>query len=144
MIGAASVMDVADALLAAAVQRPTLAVIVEPGARGHEILVETTAGIAHALTLDPAVGDAVVARVALVVGLDVAAPAGQLGRVTVAVGGATAELVAMTFHRGAGQGFEVRRLVGSGDAVPAGAPVVPASPDRLGAYRLIDKLGLGR
>jgi serine/threonine protein kinase len=27
--------------------------------------------------------------------------------------------------------------------VPAGAPVVPASPDRLGAYRLIDKLGEG-
>jgi serine/threonine-protein kinase len=135
-------MDVADALLAAAVQRPTLAVIVEPGVRGHDILVETTAGLAHALTLDAAMGDAVVARVALVVGLDVAAPAGQLGRVTVSVGGASAELVAMTFQRGGGHGFEVRRLVSSGDAVPvSGTP--PASADRLGAYRLIDKLGEG-
>jgi serine/threonine protein kinase len=142
MTGAASAVDVADALLAAAVQRPTLAVIVEPGPQGHEILVETPTGISHALTLEPAMGDAVVARVALVVGLDVASPAGQLGRVTVAVGGATAELVAMTFHRGGGQGFEVRRLVGSGDAVAAG-PTLPASPDRLGAYRLVDKLGEG-
>src|SRR5262245_22019568 len=116
MTGVPSVMDMADVLLAAAVQRPTLAVIVEPGAAGHAVLVETSEGIAHALTMDAALGDAVVARVALVVGLDVAA-AGQLGRATVSVGGATAELVAMTFHRGGGHGFEVRRLVSSSDAL---------------------------
>jgi serine/threonine-protein kinase len=143
MTGAPSVMDVADVLLAAAVQRPTLAVIVEPGAGGHEVLVETADGIAHALTLDTGLGDAVVARVALVVGLDVAAAAGQLGRATVSVGGATAELVAMTFHRGGGHGFEVRRLVGSADALPVQATAAPGSSDRLGAYRLIDKLGEG-
>src|SRR4051812_20327844 len=79
MTGVPSVMDVADVLLAAAVQRPTLAVIVEPGARGHEVLVETAEGISHALTLDTTLGDAVVARGALVVGLDVAASAGQPG-----------------------------------------------------------------
>jgi serine/threonine-protein kinase len=144
MTGVPSVMDVADVLLAAAVQRPTLAVMVEPGAGGHEVLVETAEGITHALTLEASMGDAVVARVALVVGLDVASPAGQLGRATVSVGGASAELVAMTFHRGDGQGFEVRRLVGSSDALPiqgAGAPIT--SSDRLGAYRLIDKLGEG-
>src|SRR5688572_16487468 len=101
--GAPSIMDVADVLLATAVQRPTLAVLVEPGADGHEVLVETADGITHALTLDATVGNAVVARVALVVGLDVAASAGQLGRATVSVGGASAELVAMTFHRGGGQ-----------------------------------------
>jgi serine/threonine-protein kinase len=143
MTGAPSAMDVADVLLAAAVQRPTLAVIVEPGARGHEVLVETADGIAHALTLDTNLGDAVVARVALVVGLDVAAAAGQLGRATVSAGGATAELVAMTFHRGGGQGFEVRRLVGSSDALPVQNGAVSAGSDRLGAYRLIDKLGEG-
>ena len=143
MTVAPSVMDVADVLLAAAVQRPTLSVIVEPGARGHEVLVETSEGISHALTLDAALGDAVVARVALVVGLDVAASAGQLGRATVSVGGATAELVAMTFHRGGGQGFEVRRLVGSSDALPKQDAAVPGGSDRLGAYRLIDKLGEG-
>jgi serine/threonine protein kinase len=142
MIGAPSVVDVADALLAAAVQRPTLAIIVEPGARGHEVLIETSEGIAHALTLESVTGDAVVARVALVVGLDVASPAGQLGRVTVSVGGASAELVAMTFHRGGGRGFEVRRLVGSSDALPVQSAAV-ATADRLGAYRLIDKLGEG-
>jgi eukaryotic-like serine/threonine-protein kinase len=143
MRGAPSAMEVADVLLAAAVQRPTLAVIVEPGPQGHEVLIETTAGIHHALTLAEATGDAVVARVALVVGLDVAAPSGQLGRVTVSVGGASAELVAMTFHRGGGQGFEVRRLVSSGDAVPIQGAPGPLAADRLGAYRLIDKLGEG-
>jgi serine/threonine protein kinase len=144
MSGAPSVMEVADVLLAAAVQRPTLAVIVEPGGSGHDVLLETSEGIIHALTLAPEVGDAVVARVALVVGLDVAAPAGQLGRVAVSIGGSSAELVAMTFHRGGGQGFEVRRLVGSADAVPApGAPAAAASADRLGAYRLVAKLGEG-
>jgi serine/threonine protein kinase len=143
MTGAPSAMDVADMLLAAAAQRPTLAVIVEPGARGHEVLIETADGIAHALTLDTTLGDAVVARVALVVGLDVAAAAGQLGRATVSVGGSTAELVAMTFHRGGGQGFEVRRLVGSSDALPMQNGAVAAGSDRLGAYRLIDKLGEG-
>jgi len=136
-------MDVADVLLAAAVQRPTLAVMVEPGKRGHDVLLETAEGITHAMTLDAAIGDAVVARVALVVGLDVAAPAGQLGRATVSVGGASAELVAMTFHRGGGQGFEVRRLVGSSDALPMQGPGATATADRLGAYRLIDKLGEG-
>jgi serine/threonine protein kinase len=143
MTGVPSVMDVADVLLATAVQRPTLAVIVEPGARGHEVLVETSQGIAHALTLDATLGDAVVARVALVVGLDVAAVAGQLGRATVSVGGTSAELVAMTFHRGGGQGFEVRRLVGSSDALPMQGTTLPGGTDRLGAYRLIDKLGEG-
>jgi serine/threonine-protein kinase len=145
MIAAApTAMDVADVLLAAAIQRPTLAVIVEPGARGHEVLLETTEGIAHALTLEPALGDAVVARVALVVGLDVAAVSGQLGRATVSVGGASAELVAMTFHRGGGQGFEVRRLVSSGDAVLiAGSAGGHGPSDRLGAYRLIEKRGEG-
>src|SRR5262245_40646491 len=138
MTGVPSVMDVADVLLAAAVQRPTLAIIVEPGARGHDVLIDASEGSVHATTLEPHMGDAVVARVALVVGLDVAASAGQLGRATVSAGGATAELVAMTFHRGGGQGFEVRRLVGSSDALPMQGPqgAVTTGADRLGAYRL--------
>jgi serine/threonine-protein kinase len=140
-------MELADVLLAASVHRFTLAVIVEPGTRGHEVLIETTEGFAHALTLDAATGEAVVARVALVVGLDVASPAGQLGRVTVSVAGTSAELVAMTFHRGGGQGFEVRRLVGAEDAArPRGelaTGISRAAHDRLGAYRLVAKLGEG-
>jgi tRNA A-37 threonylcarbamoyl transferase component Bud32 len=145
---AATAVETADVLLAAAVQRRTLAVIVEPAARGHEVLIETPDGITHAVTLEPGMGDAVVARVALVVGLDVAAPAGQLGRVTVALEGATAELVAMTFNRGSGRGFEVRRLVGPGEAAPPPRPVregalAPVSHDRVGAYRLMRKLGDG-
>jgi serine/threonine protein kinase len=144
-----SVVDLADVLLAAAVQRRTLAVLVEPTTRGHEVLVETTEGMAHALVLDTAVGEAVVARVALVVGLDVSAAAGQLGRVTVSVGGVSGELVAMTFHRGSGRGFEVRRLVGAEDALSRHAPTPepisqpPSGHDCLGAYRLIRKLGEG-
>jgi serine/threonine protein kinase len=150
MTGAAppTAVETADVLLAAAVQRRTLAVIVEPAARGHEVLIETPEGITHAVTLEPGMGDAVVARVALVVGLDVAAPAGQLGRVTVAVDEAVAELVAMTFHRGGGRGFEVRRLVGAGEAAAATRParaggLAPVSQDRVGAYRLLRKLGDG-
>jgi serine/threonine protein kinase len=144
-----SVVDMADALLAAAVQRRTLAVLVEPTARGHEVLVETPQGMAHALVLDAARGEAVVARVALVVGLDVAATAGQLGRVTVSAGGVSGELVAMTFHRGAGRGFEVRRLVGAEDALhkaaPSPGPIAqpPTGQDTLGAYRLVRRLGEG-
>jgi serine/threonine protein kinase len=144
---APTAVETADVLLATAVQRRTLAVIVEPAAGGHEVLVETPEGIAHALTLEPGLGEAVVARVALVVGLDVAAPAGQLGRVTVSVDGAGAELVAMTFHRGGGRGFEVRRLVGVGEAAggtrPGRAGAAPPGPDRVGAYRLLRKLGDG-
>jgi serine/threonine-protein kinase len=142
-------VETADVLLAAAVQRRTLAVIVEPAARGHEVLIETLEGIARVLTLEPGMGEAVVARVALVVGLDVAAPAGQLGRVTVSVDGASAELVAMTFHRGGGRGFEVRRLVGAGEAAGAvvrhgrDGAIAPVSQDRVGAYRLMRKLGDG-
>jgi serine/threonine protein kinase len=149
MIGvpASTAVETADVLLAAAVQRRTLAVIVEPAAGGHEVLVETPDGIAHALTLESRLGEAVVARVALVVGLDVAAPAGQLGRVTVSVDGVGAELVAMTFHRGGGRGFEVRRLVGveeaGGGVRPGRAGAIPPGPDRVGAYRLLRKLGDG-
>jgi eukaryotic-like serine/threonine-protein kinase len=141
----ATALETADVLLAAAVQQRTLAVIVEPAARGHEVLVETPDGIGCALTLEPGLGDAVVARVALVVGLDVAAPAGQIGRVTVSLDGTNAELVAMTFHRGGGRGFEVRRLVGAGEAAGVSQQMraSPASQDRLGAYRLIRKLGDG-
>jgi serine/threonine protein kinase len=144
----ASVVDLADVLLATAVQRRTLAVLVEPTARGHEVLVETPEGMGHALVLDPAVGEAVVARVALVVGLDVSAAAGQLGRVTLSVGGVTGELVAMTFHRGGGRGFEVRRLVGAEDALtqqrnPEPVPRPPTGHDCLGAYRLVRKIGEG-
>jgi serine/threonine-protein kinase len=139
-------VETADVLLATAAQRRTLAVIVEPAGRGHDVLVETPEGIAHALTLDPGMGEAVVARVALVVGLDVAAPAGQLGRVAVSIEATTAELVAMTFHREGGRGFEVRRLVGAGEASsprPGREGGVTVSPDRVGAYRLLRKLGDG-
>ena len=154
----------ADVLLAAAVQRRTLAVIVEPGNDGHDVLLETAEGMSRCLTVPAREGDAVVARVALVAGLDVAAPAGQLGRVTVSLGSSSAELMTMTFRRGERMGFEVRRLVGMEDAtalpargrttpprdIPiAGGGVAPAPDapvavsDRLGSYRLIARLGEG-
>jgi serine/threonine protein kinase len=143
-------MDLADVLLAAAVQRRTLAVIVEPGADGHEVLIETPEGMTRALAVPAHEGDAMVARVALIAGLDVSAPGGQLGRVTVSVGTATAELVAMTFRRGEGLGFEVRRLVSMEDAAPderrrRNSPVTAVATlvDRVGSYRLLTKLGEG-
>lgn len=136
--------DLADVLLGAAAQRRTLSLIVEPGGHGHDVLIETAEGMTQALTMNAAIGEAVVARVAVIAGLDVAAPAGQLGRVSVVVGGVNAEIVAMTFYRGGGQGFEVRRLVSVEDAPLApGGPRTSRASDRVGGYRLIEKRGEG-
>ncbi len=137
----ASPVDVAELCLAVAAAHGTVAVALEPRPGGHALVVETPDGSRTLGEVPEPVGAAVVARVALVAGLDLAAVGERLGRVVTLVGGARVDLVLLVSRRPSGIGFELRRLVGVRDLAPPGGGG-PVGSD-LGAYRLLRELGRG-
>lgn len=140
-------VSIADVLLATAAQSRAISLVVEPGNTGHDVTLETPAGSQTALVLDADLGDAVVARIALVAGLDVATRVEQLGRIRVGVGSTRADLVVLVSSAPRGLGLELRRLVRPRDLAGSGSSSVPpplaGSPEVIGAYRLIRQIGEG-
>src|SRR4051812_28713651 len=137
---------IADALLATALQPSVLAVIIEPSPLGHGVNVETAGAVTPGLLLDADVGDATVARLALVAGLDVLSSVQQIGRVTVRLGSKPDEVYLMVMRLAQGLSAEVRRVIRSVTVLPGAAdgPRPPTSiGEQVGAYRLLGKIGEG-
>jgi serine/threonine-protein kinase len=95
--------------------------------------------------LDADVGDAAIARVALVAGLDVVSAAQQIGRVRLRLGSQPGEVYVMVMRVAQGLSAEIRRVIRSGTlgGGAEGPPHPLAAGDRLGPYRLLGKIGSG-
>jgi serine/threonine protein kinase len=151
MSGEPGPVAVADALLATALQPAVLAILVEPSPLGHTVTVETGGAVTPGLFLDSDVGDAAIARVALVAGLDVVLPTQQIGRVSLRLDSAaaakSAEVYVMVMRVAQGLSAEIRRVIRAGTGGPLaaaeGSRGGASSGDLLGPYRLLGRIGYG-
>src|SRR5262249_53728172 len=103
-----SAVDIADVLLVGAVRRPGAALLVEPRESGHAVAVHAGGAVTSIETLPSELGDAVVARLAVLAGLDILAPE-QLARLTVRAG-EEAQIFVSIFTSPAGLSAELRRM----------------------------------
>lgn len=148
-------VDIADLLLLDLVSRRTAATVIAPEAPRHTVRYLFGNGEKVQAELDPALADAVAARMALIAGLDLAASAPQVGRLRVRrgrdgtdPGGRAADLLLAL--RPTPQGFAAElRLVSSPEDVRApsstssGVTDVATGRMLVGKYRLEDELGSG-
>jgi serine/threonine-protein kinase len=149
-----SAVDIADLLLLWLAQRRASAILVEPVAKRHGLRYELGGTTKTLSSLEAALGDAVVARLALLAELDLALATEQVGRLRVRLTEGETQLFAAVTEilivvRVTRQGLiaELRRLGGPEDDVstehhigPVDAEVVLA---RVGPYRIFGELGRG-
>jgi tRNA A-37 threonylcarbamoyl transferase component Bud32 len=148
--------DVADLLLMALVVRGAGTLVVEPDGGRHALRYERGESVHSFASLDSALADAVVARLAIIAGLVVGATESQLGRLRVRLGAgpktgprpATDLLLAI---RTTPEGLvaEIHRI-GMEDAAESFHPPTDDSPLDLateplwvGRYRIVSELGRG-
>src|SRR5687767_12386262 len=131
-------IEIADVLLAA----DAAAALIVPRNGQHALQLEVGGAVEDLCVIPSAVGDAVVARLAVVAELDVAIGGEQLKRIRVRVGGADPVEVLVSVRPGAdGLAAEVRRLAAAG--ARAGTPTAIAPGTRVGAFRIEGTLGEG-
>lgn len=136
---------VTDALLMAAWGRGATAIWIEPA--DHQVTFERGRLAVGRCVLEHGLGDAVVARLGLMCGLNLMSRAPQTGRCGIRLGDQRFDVV-VTLRRGATQlGAEIRLLADvDRDAVPS---VMVAGDDRLeagsvvGPYRVLEEIGRG-
>ncbi|AKF04136.1 serine/threonine-protein kinase [Sandaracinus amylolyticus] len=157
-LDALSAVDVADLLLLAIVRRDAHAVTIEPGARRHEVRYEPS--YARAITVDGALGDAIVARLALVAELPLGGSESRVGRIRVRLRDGRAEplvrgpgteppaidVLLVTRVTARGLAAELRRIgdLDERDVEDVSeASADERAPARAGRYRLLDEIGRG-
>ena len=145
-----SPVDVADLLLRLLVAGGPRSVAIEPSYRGHAIRVDGSDGYVTRATLPPALGNAVVARLAIVAELALGSNTTQLGRLRVALREVGTPqlterselLIAVRTVHGS-LAAEVHRI-----ATTVAPPELPSASaferlEQLGRYRLKRELGRG-
>ncbi|MCA9679168.1 MAG: protein kinase [Kofleriaceae bacterium] len=146
-----SAVDLADLLLLALALRRAAAVSVAPGERRHEVRIDHGGTSFALVSLAPALGDAVVARLAILARLEVGAPHPQLGKLRVRLPGVAADSVAghadllvSVRPTGGGLAAEVHRIATLDESEPV-VEVGEADDGaaRVGKYRLLGELGRG-
>jgi serine/threonine-protein kinase len=149
-----SAVDIADLLLVATLRKRAAALIIEPTGQVHSVIVEHGAAASSVAELPAELGDAVVARLAILADLDVASPTEQVGRLRLRTGKVEHELLCVVRASHDGLGAELRRLVGTDEMAKTGelAPGIhvtdspvdsPAVMNRIGIYRIFSELGRG-
>ena len=144
------VVEIVDLLLLALVRRKAAAVLVAPGESQSLVRYEQGGAGIDLAAVDPALADALVARLAIIAGLDVAADREQVGRLRVGVRDGAAgrppiELLLLVWRVAGGLAAEVRRIpVVPAAPASAGAPAgtLPAGTE-FGRYRITGLLGRG-
>jgi eukaryotic-like serine/threonine-protein kinase len=144
-----SAVELADLILLAMLRGRWAALFLEPAGDGTTrirlpeaawLAVDTPTWEEHAgpARLPVALGDAVVARLMLLGGLDVAAPEEQLGRLRVCAAGAADEILLAAQATPQGLSAELRRLARAA-ALPGGEGMEP----RAGGYTIHREIGRG-
>lgn len=141
-------VEIVDLLLLALVRRRASALLVAPGEGTSVIQYEQGDATIQLAAIESALADALVARLALIAGLDIAADREQVGRLRVAVrddAGRRLELLLLVRHAAGGLAAEVRRIAGPRIPSPPAEDEEGAFPPgtEFGRYRLIGLLGRG-
>lgn len=141
-------VEVVDLLLLALARRKASALIIVPGEPQSAIRYEQGGASIDLAALDGALADALVARLAIIAGLDLAADREQVGRLRVATRESEAasqiELLLLVWRVAGGLAAEVRRIGGARAATPAGAETGRLAPGtEFGSYRIVGLLGRG-
>jgi serine/threonine protein kinase len=129
-------LDVAEAILLALAEGRAAAISVEPNAEGWRVAIEEPVR-RDACWLPGLAGEAVVARLGALAGIDLAAIDGRelhTGRLRARHGGRTVELLVLLQAQAGGLMAEVRLR---------SRPEAPAHESRLAAYRIGSELGRG-
>jgi serine/threonine-protein kinase len=139
-----SPMVAADLAIGALASRSAHAVVVEPSGSVHVVAYERAEGLRTAFELFSAVGDATVARVALLAHLRLGAQDAQIGRLTVRLGElAPCEILVSVRNTARGLAAELRRVMGPDDLATHGGATDAGAADRAGSYRLLEVIGEG-
>jgi serine/threonine-protein kinase len=161
--GRLSAIEIADLLLLILIRRSASALLLEPIGNAHVLTLEQGAESTPALKIPAALGDAVVARLAIVAGLDIAAPEEQMGRVRLrltkppipGVDASATEVLFVVEASPRGLEIELRRFAGAQDATAVAAPAKPGSVDGAASsfplvpsrqkepYRILGEIGRG-
>jgi hypothetical protein len=144
-------VEIADLLLLDLVLRRAAAIVIAPEpTRLHAVRYEQGEGDITRAALDPALADAVAARLALLGGLDITGPGPQIGRLRVAVGREHRSTDLLVALRPTPEGLmaELRRIVDPTEPSvqmprPSAMPEVTSGPDTVGKYRLSREMGRG-
>jgi serine/threonine protein kinase len=150
---AAGAAELADLLIASARLHPRGAIWLEPiddRPDCHRVTLEQGRHALSATVLPAGLGDAVIARLALLCDLDLLARGAQTGRCSVRAGGERFDLLVTTRPTDRGLGGELRALV-DGDVedelvIVEGGPPLPAilpAGTTIGPYRVAGQLGEG-
>ncbi len=137
----ASVVDIADLVLATAVERQSVALTIQAQGDEHELTLIDPEGNGVDALLSTSLGDALVARLATLAGVDPWAVDAELGHLKVRTDTAVAEFLLLVRESSGHFAGELRRIVLP--RVVGSTSKLEMSPDRLGAYRLEGELGRG-
>jgi eukaryotic-like serine/threonine-protein kinase len=143
--GDLGVVSITDLLLLGLVRGKAAALTIAPGEARSVIRYEQGGAALDLAAIDGALGDAVVARLAIVAGLDLAAEREQVGRLRVGTRGTSRELelLLLVWRVASGLAAEVRRIASGGsDSPPTGAGSLAIGTE-LGSYRVTGLLGKG-
>jgi tRNA A-37 threonylcarbamoyl transferase component Bud32 len=142
-----SAIEIADAVLEIAARPNTVALLLDPGPKGHEISLVRSGRSRSAGWVPCDIGDAVAARIALLAGLDIPADGERFGRLPLAIGDRNEELIVFISNRPRGLAIEVRRVRAPAEALQSGDParrmLLPAPGTGLGHYHLFEEIGRG-
>jgi serine/threonine-protein kinase len=131
-----SAVDLADLILWAAITR-NVPVMLTPTGETHDLGLDGGASIPEVMMLSAALGDAVAARLAILVDLDVSELHDEIRRLRLRSGSHEVELLVSVRSTDLGLAAEVRRL-SRGQGKATDGPV-----SRLGVYRVLGELGRG-
>ncbi|MBI4512093.1 MAG: serine/threonine protein kinase [Deltaproteobacteria bacterium] len=142
-----SAVDAADLLLLAAARRKATSLLIEPVGGAHAVTLERGSTPLAVAALPLHLGDAVIARLAIIAGLDVIAPDEQLGRIRLHVDDGESEFLVIVRAISDGLGAELRRIASHEDLAHAiaepSAPMSLLQTMRIGIYRVHGELGRG-
>lgn len=148
--GDLGVVEIVDLFLLALVRRKAAALLIVPREERSVVRYEQGGANIDLAAVDCELADALVARLAIIAGLDLAASREQVGRLRVAAresGGASrgVELLLLVWRAAGGLAAEVRRIAGARAtaSLAAGLPGTLPAGTEFGRYRITGLLGRG-